>query len=148
MPDRKFVLLFVCTAASCLLAAPAGGANVRLQITRWDINTVHNHKQTVHSGATITFCANDPYYGITPVYVWADVPFSRVMTLTASQPQLKPTTFHQKIFSASGQNGDTINARTYGVAAKSLPPGKYSFRVSVAGAQTSGSITLVEKTHC
>ena len=131
-----------------LLGSPAAAAGVQLRITKWQINTVHNHKRTVDSGATIAFCASDPYYGISPFFTWSAVGSGATMTLTLSQPRLKATTSHAKTFEAAGQNAETISAANYGVSAKSLPPGKYSLRVAVAGAQTSGSITLVETLHC
>jgi hypothetical protein len=131
-----------------LLAFPAAGAGVQVRITKWEVNTVYNHKKTVHSRATIKFCAADPYYGISPFFTWSGVPFGTVMNLTVSLPRLKAITSRAKTFEASGENADTMNAAEYGISAKSLPPGTYSFRVSVGRAQTSGSITLVETTHC
>lgn len=93
-----------------LLASPAAGAGVQLRITKWELNTIHDHKRTVHSGATIAFCASDPYYRVSPFFTWRGVPLGAVMTLTLSQPRLKATTSHPKTFEAAGQNADTISA--------------------------------------
>jgi hypothetical protein len=130
------------------LALPAAGAAIQLRIIKWEATTVHNQKKTVHSGATIRFCAADPYYGISPLFSWSGVPFGTLINLTASLPRLKASRTGEKTFEASGENGDTLSAAAYGSAAKSLPPGSYSLRVSAGGAQTSGSITLVETPHC
>jgi len=148
MRRRGFVLLPVGVAVFGLLALSAAAARVEVRITKWEINTVHNHKRTVSSGASITFCANDPYYGISPFFTWSGVPFGAVMTLTVSQAQHKPTVSHTKTFEARGLNAYTMNAFSYGASAKSLPPGRYSLGVAVAGAKTTGSITLVEASGC
>jgi hypothetical protein len=145
---RALSLLPVGAAVIGLLAPPATGAGVQLRITKWEVNTVHSHKRTVLSGATIKFCPNDPYYGISPFFTWSGVPFGAVMTLTTSLPRLKATTSHAKTFEATGQNADTINAAAYGVSAKSLPPGTYALHITVAGVNTSGSVTLVAAAHC
>jgi hypothetical protein len=145
---RALSLLPVGAAVIGLLASPAAGAGVQVRITKWEVNTVHNHKRTVLSGATITFCPNDPYYGISPFFTWSGVPFGAVMTLTTSLPRLKGSTSRAKTFEANGQNADTINASAYGVSAKSLPPGTYSLSVAVAGVATSRTVTLVAAAHC
>lgn len=142
------VLLLVGAGLSELLAAPAIGAPVQLQITKWEINTVHNHKREVRSGATVKFCASDPYYGVSPYFTWSGVPFGQVMTLTVSQPRLKATTSRAKTFEATGKNADTMSAAAYGVSATSLPSGKYAFSVAVGGVKANGSITLIETKHC
>ena len=129
-------------------AAAAAAPGPRVQITKWELNTIHNHKRTVQPGAKVTFCAADPYYGISPFFTWSGIPFGALMKLTTSAPRLKAASSASKTFEASGQNADTINAQLYGVAAKSVPAGKYSLSVGAAGARASGSITLVETAHC
>ena len=107
-----------------------------------------NQTKTVHSGATIKYCAADPYYGITPYLTWSGVPFGALIKLTASLPRLKAARSGVKAFEASGKNAYTMSAAAYGIAAKSLPPGRYSLRLSSGSAQASGSVTLVETDHC
>jgi hypothetical protein len=143
------VLLAVGVAAFGLPVVSATAARVQVRITKWEANTVQHHSQTVSSGASLTFCASDPYYAVSPFFTWRGVPFSAVMTLTVSQPRLKTTASHSKTFAANGQNAYTFDAfNSYGPSAKSIPAGRYSFDVTVAGAKASGSITLVETPNC
>ena len=63
MRRRAFAGLAIIAVMFAALAVPALGAPVQLRITKWELTTVHNHKRTVASKATIRFCANDPYTG-------------------------------------------------------------------------------------